>query len=284
MVERKHVEEIHLRRGDIDLRLIINHSHGHLRFMDYRVGSYQEKREALDDVARRFKLRKVFTLVEKQDSHNWRSVGFVREGVYPAFFRTADAYTMSRLYDESGEALPVSGPLRPGNDEQISFPGRRLKKPDGLRLEIVEDARSRTTLLTGLDGDLRALPFGRVTAPDIVVHARTRKQEGWVCAEINDSFGHAALGFAPTPASDAELTISAYAAQSIIGALDDRGVSNLFGLSPVNDRWSNELFAGLGFRVSGRLADHLRNDGGYVTTLIWHRRLSTRAPHEPAAD
>ena len=277
MVERKHVEEMNIRRGDMDLRFLINHSHGHLRFMDYRVGSYPEKREALDEVARRFRLRKVFTLVEKQDSHNWRTVGFVREGVYPAFFRTADAYTMSRLYDESGEALAVAGPLRPGSDEQTSFPGRKLHKPEGLRLEIVEDARSRSTLLTGLDGDLRALPFGRVSAPDIVVHARTRRQEGWVCAEINDSFGHAALGFAPTPANDSDLVLSAYAAQSIIGALGDRGVSNLFGLSPVSDRWSNELFAGLGFRVSGRLADHLRSAGNYVTTLIWHRRLSSRA-------
>ncbi len=104
MVERKHVEEMHLRRGDMDLRFIINHSHGHLRFMDYRVGSYQEKRDALDELAARLRLRKVFTLVEKQDSHNWRSVGFVREGVYPAFFRTADAYTMSRPFRRAGRS------------------------------------------------------------------------------------------------------------------------------------------------------------------------------------
>jgi hypothetical protein len=277
MVERKYVEEMHLRRGDMDLRLIINHSHGHLRFMDYRVGSYQEKRDALDELAARLRLRKVFTLVEKQDSHNWRTVGFVREGVYPAFFRTADAYTMSRLYDEAGQPIPASGPLRPGSDELTSFPGRKLRKPEGLRLELVEDPRSRSSLMAGLDGDLRALPFGRVCAPDLVIRARSRRQEGWVCAEINDSFGHAALGFAPTPASDADLVLGAYAAQSLLGRLPARGVSNLFGLSPANDRWSNELFAGLGFRVSGRLADHLRAEGGFVTTLIWHRRLSSRA-------
>jgi hypothetical protein len=277
MVERRHVEEMHLRRGEMDLRLIVNHTHGHLRFMDYRVGSYPEKRDALDAIARRLGLRKVFTLVEKQDSHNWRGVGFTREGVYPAFFRTADAYTMSRLYDGAGQPLALAGPLRPGSDEQTSFPGRKLRKPEGLRIELVDDQRSRSTLLSGLDGDLRALPFGRVSAPDIVVHARARRQEGWVCAEINDSFGHAALGFAPTPASEAGLTLSAYAANSIIGALGERGVNNIFGLSPVNDRWSNELFAGMGFRVSGRLADHLRTGKSYVTTLIWHRRLSARA-------
>ncbi len=282
MEDRKHVEELQYRRGEMDLRLIINHLHGHLRFMDYRVGSYPEKRVLLDDLARRLRLRKVFTLVEKQDSGNWRSVGFLREGVYPAFFRTADAYTMSRLYDERGEPLAAAGPVKPGSDEVTHFPGRKLTKPDGLRIELVEDPGSRQDVLRSSSGDVRVLPFGRVSAPDLVVHARTRRQEGWVCAEINDSFGHAAVGFAPAPASDADLVLTAYATHSLIETLDEKGINNAFGLSPVDDRWSNELFAGLGFKVSGRLADHLRSsDGSYVTTLIWHRRLSTPRDNNP---
>lgn len=274
MSELKHVEERQLRRGDLDLRLIINHSHGHLRFMDYRVGCYPEKRQALDAVARELRLRKVFTLVEKQDSQNWRALGFGREAVYPTFFRTADAYTMSRLYDERGEPLPAPAPLKAQSDEQTSFPGRKLSKPDGLRIEMVQNASDRHSVLSGLNGELRALPFGRVAAPDLVVRARTRRQEGWVCAEINDSFGHATLGFAPAPTSDADLVLTAFAGNTLVTALDEKGVNNIFGLSPVTDRWSNELFAGLGFKVSGRLADHLRSRDGYVTALIWHRRLS----------
>jgi hypothetical protein len=253
-----------------------------MRFMDYRVGNYAEKRAVLDEAARKLGLRKAFTLVEKQDSQNWRSAGFSREGVYPTFFRTADAYTMSRLYAADGAPLPPVPPLKPSSDELTSFPGRRLRKPDGLKLEPVRDERSRTSLFAGMNGQLRAVPFGRLSTPDLIIHARTRKLEGWACAEINDSFGHATLGFAPPPAGEPDLVLSAYAGNSLVGALHEQGVNNVYGLSPVNDRWSNELFAGLGFKVTGRLADHLRAGDGYVTTLIWHRRLAAvREPHLP---
>jgi hypothetical protein len=280
MSELKHIEERHLRRGDIDLRLMINHAHRHMRFMDYRVGNYPEKRTALSELAREMKLRKVFTLVEKQDSQNWRSMGFSREGIYPSFFRTADAYTMSRLYDASGEPLPASPPIKPHPDEQTTFPNRKLRKPEGLRLELLRDERSRNRLVSGLNGELRSLPFGRTGAPDLVLHAKARRQEGWVCAEIDESFGHATLGVAPVPSGEADLVLNAYALSSLVNALMERSVANIFGLSPIHDRWSNELFSGLGFKVSGRLVDHLRTPEGFAMTLIWHRRLARAA--EPA--
>jgi hypothetical protein len=269
------IEERYYRRGDINLKLIINHSHRNLRFMDYRVGKYLEKREALETLAKDLKLRKIYTLVEKQDSNNWRSVGFVREGVYPSFFRTADAYVMSRLFDESGEPIPPSGPLKPQADEQTSFPGRKLHKPEGLRILPVQDEQTRTKLVSGLNGELRALPFCRASAPDLVLHAKAKRKEGWVCAEIDDSFGYATLAFAPVPKGEADLTLSAYAGNSLLTELHDRRINNLFGLSPSSDRWSNELFAGLGFKVTGRLAKHLQTSDGRTTALIWHRRLTS---------
>jgi hypothetical protein len=277
MATAMHIEERTLRRGDIDLRLMINHSHRHMRFMDYRVGNYPDKREALDNLVRELGLRKVFTLVEKQDSQNWRSAGFTREGVYPSFFRTADAYTMSRLYDEAGQPLPATAPIKAQPDEQTSFPSRKLRKPEGIRVELVQDERSRGTILSGFNGELRALPFGRTGAPDVVLHAKMRKQEGWICAEINDSFGHATLGYAPAPLGEDDLALGVYAIGSMVTKLQEQGVANLFALAPVSDRWSNELFSGLGFKVSGRLADHLRTPDGYSMTLIWHLRLA-RAP------
>jgi hypothetical protein len=274
MSDPKVIEERQLRRGDIDLRLIINHSHRHMRFMDYRVGNYPDKRDALDQIAAELQLRKVFTLVEKQDSQNWRLAGFSREGVYPSFFRTADGYTMSRLYDTAGQPLPPCAPLKPQPDEQTTFPGRRLRKPEGLRIEPVQDERSRSTVLSGLNGQLRAVPFSRIAAPDVMLHARARKQEGWVCAEIDDSFGHATMAFAPPPDDESNLVLNAYAGNTLVSTLHGRGVANLFGLSPSTDRWSNELFSGLGFKVSGRLADHLKTRDGFAMTLIWHRRLA----------
>jgi hypothetical protein len=257
------------------MRLIINHAHGHMRIMDYRVGNYLDKRDELDELARKEGLRKVFTLVEKQDSQNWRGAGFFREGVYPAFFRTADAYAMSRLYDDDG--IPVENmsptPSRPAPEEKTSFPGRKLRKPDGLKFEMLKDERSRNEVLSGFNGELRAIPFGRADAPDLVLRASSRKKEGWALAEIDDSFGHATIGFAPSPTREDQLVLTAYAGNKLLAELESEKINNLFGLSPATDLWANELYAGLGFKVTGRLAQHLKVPDGVSTALIWHMRL-----------
>jgi hypothetical protein len=273
MLQPEHVEMRQLRHRDMNMRLIINHAHRHMRVMDFRVGNYEDKREELDQLAHEDGLRKAFILVEKQDSHNWRGVGFVREGIYPAFFRTADAYVMSRLYDVGGTPLQDVSPLKPNAEEKIAFPARKLRKPDGLRVERLSEARLKS-LIDGLNGELRALPFGRADVPDLVLHAKARKREVWAMAEIDDSFGHATVGVAPAPSSDSELVLAAFACNRLIEDLDRRNVTNLFGLSPANDGFNNELYAGLGFRVTGRLASHLRVNGDNTTALIWHRRLS----------
>ena len=80
------VEEHYYRRGDIDFCFLLNRRHGNLRVFDYRVGNYQQKRDFFDRIARAEGLRKVFTVVEKQDSKSWRSVGFSREGAIPGYF------------------------------------------------------------------------------------------------------------------------------------------------------------------------------------------------------
>ena len=274
MIQPQHVETRQMSHRDMNMRLIINHAHRHMRVMDFRVGNYEDKREALDAAARQDGLRKAFILVEKQDSHNWRGVGFVREGIYPSFFRTADAYVMSRLYDDQGAPLPQPGPIRASSGEKTSFPERKLRKPEGLKLQHLRDERSRSSVVQGLNGELRALPFGRADAPDIVVHAKARRREAWVMAEIDDSFGHATVGVAPAPSKDPELALAAFACGSLFEDLARRNVTNLFGLSPADDGLTNELYAGQGFKVTGRLANHLRVGGDSTTALIWHRRMS----------
>lgn len=273
-MSEKNVDVKVLRHGDLNMRFIINHAHGHMRIMDYRVGNYQDKRSQLDEMVRREGLRKVFTLVEKQDSQNWKSVGFFREGVYPAFFRTADAYAMSRLYDEAGKPIDVSGNNKNQSEEKVAFPGRKLRRPEGLKIDLVRDQRQRDKVVSGFNGELRSLPFGRAEAPDIALHATSRRKECWALAEIDDSFGHATVAFAPPPQSEDQLTLCAYAGNELVRLLQERQVNNLFGLSPASDTWSNELYAGLGFKVTGRLAGHLRVSDDLTTALIWHIRIA----------
>jgi len=276
-----HVEERSVRRGDIDLRLVINRSHGHARFMDYRVGNYEAKRELLDAVARELGLHKIFTLVEKGDSQSWRGIGFTREGIFPGLFRTADAYAMARLYDASGAAMPGGPAHRQAPiPEGVSPQTRRLRRPEGLTLRPVADATARGQLLERLDGALGPLPFARLRAPDLALQTLMRQRSGWVCAELDTSFGHATLGIAPLPDSAAELAIASFAGQTLIDELAAAEIGNVFGLAPTQDSWATALFSGLGFRTTGQLVDQLRGgDNAYVNATVWHRRLVAKVKH-----
>ena len=270
MLEPKSVEELYLREQSINMRFIINRSHAHMRFMDFRVGNYEQKRNALDATARSEGMRKVFTLVEKQDSKNWRSVGFVREGVYPAFFRTADAYAMCRHYNETGDPLPAQAVKRVDEPE---YPSVALKKTDQLRVTEIKDETRKAALMDKFNGHFKALPFGRVTTPDLVFRVAARKKEGFACAEIDDSYGHATVGFYPAPTGAKGPQLGAQALLSLLDALDQRKITNLFGLAAVSDDLSNGLFSQLDFRVTGRLAGHLQTSKGASTALVWHRRI-----------
>jgi hypothetical protein len=196
--------------------------------------------------------------------------------VYPNFFRTADAYMMSRLYGPAGKPIG-SDPVKPSADEQTRFPGRKVGKPDGLVINAVGEEKTRAQLLAQSNGDLRGLPFSSVRAPDLVYQARARgNKRAFACAEVDESFGHATVGFSPIPDDVGPLTLCAHAGNALLNDLRKREVGNVFGVSPMADRWTNELFAGLGFKVTGRLAGHLRSEEGHENALLWHCRLVKR--------
>ncbi|MCA9672120.1 MAG: hypothetical protein KC503_41280 [Myxococcales bacterium] len=283
VVESEHAEERTYRRGEFDMRMVINRSHLHMRIMDYRSGNYEQKCALLDAMAREEGLRKVFTVVEKQDSNSWRSAGFVREAVFPSFFRTADAYMMSRIYGPDGQPEQVSA-LKSSTDEQTKFPGRKLRKPDALTLDSVTSERERGEIQEQGGLALRTLPFSRVRPPELAVRGRARKvKPTFVCAEVDDSFAHAMIGFSPVPDSEPSMVLCAYAGNLLISQVLEREIATVFAVSPLDDRWSNELLSGLGFKVTGRLLSHLRvddpRDGGapeFTNALLWHRRIAPK--------
>ena len=207
------IQEVMVKQGEKNMRLLINHTHCHLRFMDFRVGNYDDKRDILDAAAEEHNLRKVFTLVEKQDSSSWRGAGFLREGVYPSFFRTADAYVMSRIYDDDGIPCTPSAPIprTPVELETVDS----LGKLDKIRTKMTERVPEVAAFMEELKVPLRLIPFGRTIHPDVVMRAWLRNKEGWACAEIDESFGHAVLAFTPHPESIPDMRLSVAAAEQL---------------------------------------------------------------------
>jgi hypothetical protein len=278
------VEEHYYRRGDIDFCFLLNRTHLNLRVFDYRVGNYQQKRDFFDRIARSEGLKKVFTVVEKQDSKSWRSVGFSREGAIPGYFRTADAYIMSRVYTEDGD--PIQGGAPKLTAPSIAAKDANAAKPRGLSVEIVTDIPRLTRLADDYgDGSLYA-PFRRgMFHPDVAVHGKQGKRDFWVGAETDTSFGHAKVDVLtpPRPNKEGDAPILEFLLQTLLDELLRRETASVFSITGADMIPSQQVIANLGFKVSARLTDHLVREDEFVGAQLWHRRLSpASAPKLPS--
>ena len=270
------LEEFTYRRGDLDLRFLMNRAHRHVRVLDYRIGNYHEKRDLLDRMAQKEGLRRIFTLVEKPDSQSWRAVGFSKEGVLPGFFRTADGYVMTRMY-EAGEPI-LGGAIKVPVERPPNMAARRIRKPEGARLQFVTE-QARLSTIGSIPGDLRYIPMGRGgLVPDMAAEIRLRRDVRWMLVELDESFGHARIDFYPSPRVALEIPVISWAMHTLIAELIKREVINLFVLASIDDAVMTDLMLGMGFKVTARLADKIVRDGAFHHGLFWHRRLSGVAP------
>jgi hypothetical protein len=260
-VKEASVEELYYRKGDIDFCFLLNRRHHNLRVFDYRVGNYQQKRDFFDRIARTEGLRKVFTVVEKQDSKSWRSVGFSREGAIPGYFRTADAYVMSRVYTEDGDPIQGGAPKLSAPSSSSKVKDAAGQKPRGLNVELVKDPRRLES-----------------------VTAQLAEREIWLGAETDSSFGHAKVDLLTPPTEkDPDPSILRFCMATLLDELIKVETASVFSLVAVDEEQSNQLYADLGFKVTARLTDHVIRDVDFVGTQLWHRRLAnTSAPRLPS--
>ncbi len=276
------VEELYYRKGDIDFCFLLNRRHHNLRVFDYRVGNYQQKRDFFDRIARAEGLRKVFTVVEKQDSKSWRSVGFSREGAIPGYFRTADAYIMSRVYTEDGE--PIQGGA-PKLHAAAPLPKERQPvKPRGLTCEVVTNVARLESVAREYGTDALYAPFRRgVFNPDLGLRAKLGKREYWVGAETDASFGHAKVDMMTAPLREADVPMLEYCIKTLLDELVKRETASVFTLCAADANLCSQIYAELGFKVTARLTDHLTREELFVGAQIWHRRLgSVSTPRLPS--
>lgn len=263
------------RRGNVDFAFVLNERDKNLRVFDFRVGSYPEKRDFFDRIARETHLRKVYLVVEKRDSTSWRNVGFSREGTIPGYFRTVDALVMCRHYDEGG--APISAPkLKPRKYEEDS-----LDLPPGLRPVVVTDGAALEGAVQRFGTDVQYVPFSRDRkGPDVGVRAKLGRRELWVTAETDSAYAHGKIDILTTPHDCREAAALRECTRRLCEVLDQRDLDTVFAPCLADDDLCNRVFSELGFRTTARLANHLSRGDDLVGVHVWHRRLSTR----PARD
>ena len=273
--ENAPVEEIYYRKGDIDFCFLLNRRHHNLRVFDYRVGNYQQKRDFFDRIARSEGLRKVFTVVEKQDSKSWRSVGFSREGAIPGYFRTADAYVMSRVYTEDGDPIQGGAPKLTASTPSSKDKDSGTTKPRGLSIELVKDAARLDAITQRYALEALYAPFRRGQFhPDLGIHGKMGKREIWLGAETDSSFGHAKVDILSPPDKEADLPALKFCMRALLDELRKIDTASVFSLCAVDMPLINLAYADLGFKVTARLTDHIYRDGEYVGAQVWHRRIT----------
>jgi hypothetical protein len=105
----KSLTERVVRNEDLFCSLLFDHSNRTLRVVDFRGGNFQSKHAYLDQVLMKEGMRKIFTLIERDDMNGWQRVGYSREGAIPGYYKRSDAYIMARIYDGDFDLKEAQG-------------------------------------------------------------------------------------------------------------------------------------------------------------------------------
>ena len=137
------VERI-IRNEDIFCSLLFDYANRTLRVVDFRGGNFQSKHVYLEGVLMKEGMRKIFTLIERDDMNGWQRVGYHREGAIPGYYKRSDAYVMARIYDKEFDAKEPQGEDVPENKvilTDLRTMGKKLAdtKDPAIKVELISD-------------------------------------------------------------------------------------------------------------------------------------------------
>ncbi|MCU0664320.1 MAG: hypothetical protein MUC50_18575 [Myxococcota bacterium] len=303
---KKSLSERMVRNDDIFCSLLFDSGSRTLRVVDFRGGNFQNKHSYLERVLMSEGMRKIFTLIERDDMTGWQRVGYQKEGTIPGYYKRSDAYIMSRVYDqdydpderrteENPELLvEVKGLAKDLSDIKASG----TKAEEGSVEEVIAAIRAEVDRLSdkakalsakksakgvnplrGLGDDLDDMPpifnqFSREVEDHYFILSNKRsKQINVVGAEYQDCFGNAKIDYYfPTP-TKVEQSLVKEGLGEVMTKLTDSGVVSLFSLVRVDDPVRSAIYLASGFRNTGLLARQLLTPEGAVDQLLWTRKL-----------
>ncbi len=300
--QERSVDEIFCQNEAVSLCMLVNRRTRTMRVVDFRAGPTTAKRAVALSVARREGVRKVFTVVERDEVANWLKLGFAKEGNIPGFYKRSDAFLLGCPAAGSGQtdddapmqsetrivaARPVSGGAAPSEahalmDRTLTIAKRALKDegekqpPRGRVWESTDvDARKAAAAALRTGRALTAFePFGRDVERRYFRVTSRSGLEVHASVELQACFGNAYVELLHAPRTDAEGAATSGALAALAGVLEDGGVISCFSLAPVDDVGLAVLFLRNGFRRTGLLLDHLVVGGKRKDAILWSRKLA----------
>ena len=294
------VEELLFQNDTVSLCLLVNRRHRTLRIIDFRAGPTAAKRNFVIAAAKRERVEKVFTLVERDEVATWTRLGFTREGSIPSFYKRSDAWILGAVVAQVGMASrPVADATEEDDEEAESEPeaspasvlaertiarARRLLKTKPLsslpRVLLAEprEAEVRRAVAAAQRGS-RALsgfePFGRDVIRSTVVLRARGGHTLYAAYESQACFGNSFFEILAGPRTEADRIFTTAAVHTLATHLSGEGLVSTFTLAPADDVALSAVFLGAGFRRSGVLSRHIILRGERKDAIVWSKKLAS---------
>jgi len=301
---RRLVERM-VRNDDIFCSLLFDQENRTIRVVDFRGGNFQTKHNYLERVLMSEGMRKIFTLIERDDMNGWQRVGYLREGTIPGYYKRSDAYIMSRIYDEDWTASLASEdlPERKNLLTDIKTLGKGLSelKGSGVKCEPIDEEEALELLKTEVtrlnsqvakakkgkkDKGAKPKPLEKPSLPlfkqfsretesyyYLAVNRRT-KGMNLLGAEYQDCFGNAKVDIYFSPKVRADRAIARQGLVSFVDWLAAIGAVAVFTLVRADDVEKNAIYASAGFRNSGWMNRQRIGTDSSADQILWTRKLT----------
>ncbi len=275
------VEEIHFRSDSAFLCLLVNHRTKFIRVIDFRAGALPAKRLFIQSVAKRESIKKVITLVEKDEVSSWTRVGFVREGTIPGFYKRSDGHLCGCVIGDKTASVDVGDSGLKVADKTIAA-GKKIAKeiPETIKgvsiHEVEEDEAVEARDEAVADGVAINTfdAFGRDAERFYYDCALRRSKPNYLSAEFQDCFGHSLVELLRSPSTDNERNALVGGLRVMCDDLKDRGIISAFGFAPNDDLELATVYLAAGFRKTGLLARAIVAEGERKDAILWSRKLS----------
>ena len=302
-----------VRNEDIFCCLLFDAQNATLRVVDFRGGNLQQKQVYLEKIQVSVRIRKVFTLIERDDIAGWQRAGYLREGVIPGYYKRSDAYIMGHIREPGWDANSVNEDSEERKEylneirelakeyAEIKTTGYKAESiteeetPEILRRE--HERRSAPARKPAAKTKAKAkapaktedapppppdfevfpiqMPFGRDVEHYHYLCVNKRSGQANVySAEYQDCFGNAKVTlYFDTFKTKTDIALACFGLNSFVKWIEDVGAVASFSLVNADNKEMNAVYAACGFKQSGWLNRHVICDGEAKDQILWTLKL-----------
>jgi hypothetical protein len=303
--QQRAVDEVFCQNDAVSLCLLVNRRTRTMRVVDFRAGPSNAKRAFVSAFAEREGIRKIFTVVERDEVATWLRLGFTKEGSIPGFYKRSDAFFLGcaatdvrRPHDAPSAqsetrliaAKPASGATATSAAQDLMertiVTAKRTLRDAGdksapqARVTLVPEADARRAAAAAARGG-RAItsfePFGRDVERRYFVVTARGGFELHASVESQACFGNACIELLQGPRTASEKVATSAAVGALSAQLLHEGAVSCFSLAPSDDVGLAAAFLQNGFRRTGLLSEHMIVGSDRKDAIVWSRKLANPA-------